>query len=76
MTISHKNLEIFEIAKIQNKTEYILTEHNEDLSLTFEGYYNTIYISKYTDNTYFLNHNKVYFSCETLDEMIFYIQSL
>lgn len=76
MHLCYINFLFNELAQIQNKTEYVLTKQHEDLTLELQDYYNTIYISKYNDNTYFFNKEKVYFSCNNLEELIFYIQSL
>lgn len=76
MELSNKLFEFSELAEIQNKTEYVLTKQHEDNVLELEGYYSTIYISKYNDNTYFFSKEKIYFSCNTLEELIYYINEL
>ena len=76
MDLFNINFLFSELAEIQNKTEYVLTKEHEDLTLELEGYYSTIYISKYSDNSYFFQKDKNYFSSATLQELIFYINDL
>lgn len=74
--LKYKDFNFHEIAEIQNKTSYVFTKYHDDLTLEFEGYYSTIYISKYNDNSFFFNKERTYFTCNTLEELIFYINEL
>ena len=74
--LAYKDFSLPEISEIQNETDYVFIKYHEDFTLELEGYYSTIYISKYNDNTFILNKEKRYFNCNTLKELILHINAL
>lgn len=70
------NFKISEIAQIQSETSYVLIKSHEDNVLEFEGYYKTLYITKYNDSSFSLQLYKTYTHYTTLKELISSIQLL